>query len=142
MSDMLVRALKFAAKHHGGQLDKQGNPYMFHVLDVVHRVSGEAQQVVAALHDVVEDTYVTFNEIEHEFGEEVMKAVLAITRLENETYRQYLRRVKNNEIAYWVKLADMMSNYGRIDGLPDGKDKEYLEQKYRKAFAYLMSDEA
>jgi (p)ppGpp synthase/HD superfamily hydrolase len=74
-------------------------------------MSTTEEKIVALLHDIVEDTEITFEYLEHEgFSKEVVAAVKAITRELEEPYNAYLRRVAQNELAYKVKLADMLDN--------------------------------
>ena len=108
---MLAHALKLAYEAHEGQVDKAGASYVLHCLRVAKAMSTTEEKIVALLHDIVEDTEITFEYLEHEgFSKEVVAAVKAITRELEEPYNAYLRRVAQNELAYKVKLADMMDN--------------------------------
>src|SRR5829696_1572337 len=97
----IERALQIAAKAHEGQKDKEGLPYILHPLRVMMRVEGEEAQVVAVLHDVIEDTSVTAEDLRRAgFGETVLAAVLCVThRKDNEIYADYVARCKGNETA-------------------------------------------
>lgn len=139
-TDMLLKALQVALYAHGRQCDKRGRLYLRHVLEVVDGVEGETAKVVAALHDVVEDTGVALNELADEFPQEVIEAVDAITRRKGETYKNYIRRAGENELAREVKIADLCAN---LDSLPDlARRVPYLtwrslHERYGEAFAYL-----
>lgn len=106
------RAREVAQVAHKGQVDKAGGPYIEHPAEVADRVRDEPAtvQVVAWLHDVVEDTLVTVEDIESIFGSEASEAVDAITRRTGESPRDYYARVAANPIALRVKEADLGTN--------------------------------
>jgi (p)ppGpp synthase/HD superfamily hydrolase len=102
-------AFELARKAHEGQLDKGGRPYIEHPLTVERLVSTPIERIVALLHDVVEDTDVTIDDLEP-FGKEVVAAVDAITKRSGEKLEDYLSRVKANAVARAVKIADLTHN--------------------------------
>jgi hypothetical protein len=107
----IERALQIAAKAHEGQKDKEGLPYILHPLRVMMAVEGEEAQVVAVLHDVVEDTSVTPDDLRQAgFSEGVLAAVACVTHRKGEPYADYVVRCKGNEVARRVKLADLGDN--------------------------------
>jgi hypothetical protein len=109
------KALQIAARAHEGQKDKEGLPYILHPLRAMLSVQGEAAQIVAVLHDVIEDTPVTADDLRQAgFSDEVLAAVLCVTHREGESYADYVVRCKGNEIARRVKLADLTDN-SRLD---------------------------
>lgn len=125
-------AYRLASKAHKGQKDKGGEDYFKHPLTVSNKLSGDKEKVVALLHDVVEDTNVTVNDLkEAGFSDEVVSAVSTITKKAGEDYEKYLNRVKQNPIALRVKIADMEHNsdISRIPN-PTEKDLKRLE-KYK-----------
>lgn len=131
---MLAHALKLAYEAHEGQVDKAGASYILHCLRVAEAMTTTEEKIVAILHDIVEDTEITFEWLEHEgFSEEVVTAVKAITRELEEPYNEYLRRVAQNELAYKVKLADMMDN-SDVTRFKNGATKEQI----KKCDGYLM----
>lgn len=135
---MIVKAFCVAYKAHKGQKDKGGRAYIFHPVTVAFHVKGHKQKVVALLHDVIEDTNVTYaNLIDCGFSDDVVQAVKAITKIDGEPYENYLSRVCQNEIAKDVKLADLRHNcdLSRLKTVTD-RDKERVT-KYKKAIAYL-----
>src|SRR5215831_14727116 len=102
----IERALQIAAKAHEGQKDKEGLPYILHPLRVMQRVEGEQAQIVAVLHDVIEDTAVTADDLRQAgFSEQVIAAVVCVTHRKDESYADYVVRCKANEVARRVKLA-------------------------------------
>ena len=111
----IERALQIAAQAHEGQKDKEGQPYILHPLRVMSRVEGEAAQIVAVLHDVIEDTQVTLSDLRNAgFSEEVLAALLCVTHRKEDPYADYVIGCKNNPIARQVKLADLADN-ARLD---------------------------
>ena len=99
-------AYRLASKAHKGQKDKGGEDYFKHPLTVSNKLSGDKEKVVALLHDVVEDTDVTVNDLkEAGFSDEVVSAVSTITKKAGEDYEEYLNRVKQNPIALRVKIC-------------------------------------
>jgi hypothetical protein len=103
--------LQIAAKAHEGQRDKEGQPYILHPLRVMMAVEGEEAKVVAVLHDVVEDTSVTLDDLRQAgFTERVLAAVACVTHRKNEPYADYVVRCKGDDIARRVKLADLQDN--------------------------------
>jgi len=107
----IEKALQIAAQAHEGQKDKEGLPYILHPLRVMGRVEGEAAQIVAILHDVVEDTRVTLDDLRlASFSEAVLEAVECVTHRRDQPYADYVIGCKNNAIARQVKLGDLADN--------------------------------
>ena len=117
----LARAIAIAASAHADQIDKSGHPYILHPIRVMQRVSehGLAVQIVAVLHDVVEDTAVTLDELRQlGFTEEVLEGVDAMTRRDAEDYYAYIERCSRNRVASLVKLADLADNSDPVRAFP------------------------
>lgn len=107
----IEKALQIAALAHEGQKDKEGLAYILHPLRVMSRVNGEEAQIVAILHDVVEDTPVSIDDLEAAgFNEVVLEALECVTHQQEESYADYVVRCKANAIARQVKLADLEDN--------------------------------
>jgi len=107
----LERAIAIATAAHEGQVDKAGDRYIEHPLRVMANLTGTSAQVVAVLHDVVEDTTVSFDKLREEgFSEEVIEAVDALTKREGETLEQSMARVRAIPLAVEVKRADIADN--------------------------------
>jgi hypothetical protein len=105
------KALQIAAQAHEGQKDKEGQPYILHPLRVMKHVEGEAAQIVAILHDVVEDTQVTLDDLRRAgFTEAVLQAVQCVTHHKDQPYAEYVIACKDNPIARQVKLGDLADN--------------------------------
>jgi (p)ppGpp synthase/HD superfamily hydrolase len=107
----IEKALQIAARAHEGQLDKHGQPYILHPLRVMAAVEGEEARIVAILHDVIEDTSVTTDDLRQEgFGDTVLEALDRLTHRKDEPYAEYVIRCKGHEIARRVKLAELEDN--------------------------------
>ncbi len=110
MSD-LDTALAIAVEAHRGQVDKAGQPYILHPLRVMARVTTAEERLVAVLHDVVEDSPKTLDDLRAAgFDEAVVRAVDFLTRREDETYEAFIERVDGDALARRVKLADLEDN--------------------------------
>lgn len=135
---MLIKAFRIAAKAHKGQKDKAGKAYIFHPLHVAAHTKGRKAKTVALLHDVVEDSDITLDDLKKAgFNDEIVEAVAAITKIKGEAYGLYLKRVKSNKIARAVKLADLAHNsdLNRLKSIT-AKD-EARKKRYTKAIEYL-----
>ena len=133
----IEKALQIAAKVHEGQTDKDGQPYILHPLRVLNGVDGDEAKIVAALHDVVEDSTVTEANLRKEgFSEAVITAVNCLTHRKGESYADYVIRCGENEIARRVKLADLEDNSrpSRAILRPD-----WLEPDFTRLRRYLLS---
>ena len=138
------RAIEIASTTHAGQTDKGGAPYILHPLRVMLHVAPGAQQIVAVLHDVVEDSEgkITFDDLAREgFSQEVIDGVRAVTRIDGESYEDFIARAALNPVGKAVKLADLAENsdLSRIEA-PTQKDLERVE-KYRRAIKRLISQQ-
>jgi (p)ppGpp synthase/HD superfamily hydrolase len=141
--DMLETALALAVEKHRGQRDKAGAPYVLHPIRMMLRFTDPAAQVVALLHDVVEDCDVTLDDLrQHGFPETVVSGVLAMTRDPAESYEAFIERAAAHPIARQVKLADVEDNLDlrRLNALTD-RDVKRLG-RYLAARQRLMPDTA
>lgn len=131
-------AMKLAYRAHHGQVDKGGIPYIFHPYHLAEQMPDEYTTCVALLHDVVEDTDVTLDEIRGIFPKEVADAVAVMTHGKDEPYLDYVRRVSLDPIAKVVKLADLRHNSDqtRLEGASEAT-LAYFREKYKKAFELL-----
>ena len=107
----IEKALQIAARAHEGQEDNEGLPYILHPLRVMDGVEGLDAKIVAVLHDVIEDTPVTLDDLEREgFSRDLLAAVLCVTHAEGETYADHVVRCRADPIARRVKLSDLADN--------------------------------
>lgn len=137
----LDAAIAFAKEAHAGKKDKGGKDYIQHLLRVMAVVDGEHEKMTAVLHDIIEDTLNTEDDLRKKgIPEAVIEAVDALTKEEEgETYEGYLGRIKANPIATKVKLADLRDNMN-LDRLIEitATDLE-RQEKYKMALATLQS---
>ena len=138
----LEKAIKIALKAHAGQIDKAGKIYILHPLRLMMQMRLIDEQIIAVLHDVVEDSDYTFDDLRKEgFDEEIISALQSLTKRNGEDYKDFIARIKENELAIIVKIADLRdnSNLDRISE-PTKKDLERVE-KYKKALEMLKESE-
>ena len=135
------KALKLAYAAHAGQVDKAGMPYIFHPYEVALQVQTEEEVCAALLHDVVEDTDWTMEDLRAAgFPETVLEAIQLLTHDPAVPYLDYVRSLCGNPIAVAVKRADLHHNSERTRFDADSPDIEKRLQKYAAAEAVL--DEA
>lgn len=134
----LERAIAIAAEAHAGVKDKAGAPYILHPLRVMLKVGDTPSRIVAVLHDVVEDSDWTLEDLRKEgFSKAVVDGVSSVTKRAGETYEAFVARASRNRIGRRVKLADLEDNcdLGRIRK-PTARDHERI-RKYRRAIARI-----
>jgi (p)ppGpp synthase/HD superfamily hydrolase len=140
----LETAIAIAARAHAGTLDKQGAPYILHPLRVMMNVKDPVARIVAVLHDVVEDTSVTFDDLRAEgFAPEVLDALKLVTHEKSTPYADYVIAAKANPIARAVKLADLDDNSERSRMMlrPDKLDRDLARvQKYLLSRRFLLDE--
>lgn len=139
-TSLTKKALRVSFNAHKDQVDKAGMPYVYHPFWVAEQMTTEAETCVALLHDVVEDTEVTLDDLAKAgFPEEVLEALRLMTHDPATPYMEYVGEIRKNPIARRVKLADLThnSNPDRLDAI-DEKTKARLE-KYRQAKELLLS---
>lgn len=139
---MIERAIEIALQVHSGATDKAGVAYILHPLHLMLQMNTPEQQIVAVLHDTVEDSEgaVTLQTLRAEgFPEQIVTAVDALTKREGETYDSFISRLAPNPLARTVKLADLRHNADltRIQS-PSPEDYDRA-QKYHRSIAYLES---
>lgn len=110
---LYIDAFDLALQAHKNQVDKCGEPYFLHPMRIAahfQELNDADAAIVALLHDVVEETWVSLGFLEDRFPENIVDAVDALTRRKNETYRMYIKRLCSNELARKVKIADIEDN--------------------------------
>lgn len=144
MIDLMFRpraleAAKVVARlAHGEQVDKAGRPYTEHLGRVAQRMLTDVEATVAWLHDIVEDTSVTFDDlVDIGFSAGMVDAVRVLTRRAGETYADYIDRVRTSGdvIAYVVKLADIEDHLEHnVEAISDS-----LVRRYKRARDVLQA---
>lgn len=140
-TELTKKAITIAYNAHHGQIDKGGMPYIFHPYHLAEQMDDEISTCAALLHDVVEDTDVTFEDLEKEFPLEVIEVLRLLTHTDGEDYCVYINRLKDNPVARKIKLADIAHNSDQSRLIGTDKDnpetKEYFRRKYAKALKIL-----
>lgn len=137
------KAMQIAYYAHHGQFDCNGMPYVFHPIHLAEQMDDEYSCCVALLHDVVEDTSVTLEELSKDFPLMVIEALKLLTHEKGTDYFDYVRRIKDNPLAKKVKLADLEHNMDRSrivdeDAVSEEKLRQW-DEKYSKAKDILMT---
>ena len=137
----LTRAIEIATKSHEGATDKYGSPYINHVTRVMNMGDNDNVKIVGVLHDVIEDTHWTFEDLEKEgFSKDVIDALKCVTKTsEDEDYEEFITRVKINPLAVTVKLNDLTDNLD-IKRMPVVLESDLKRlNKYLKAYNELIN---
>lgn len=137
-TDTTKKAMKLCFRAHKEQTDKSGIPYVFHPIHLAEQMGDEDTAVVALLHDVVEDTDYTLEDLRAMgFNQNVIEAIRLMTHAEGVPYLDYVAKIKENPIARAVKLADLAHNSDltRLDTV-DEKAMARV-QKYAQAIRLL-----
>jgi GTP diphosphokinase / guanosine-3',5'-bis(diphosphate) 3'-diphosphatase len=136
MEDILQRAIMIAMSAHAGQKDKAGEPYIIHPMSVMYSMDTVEEKIVAVLHDVLEDTTVSDQDLKRQgIPEHLIEAIISVSRKKEEMYLEdFIPRVMKNEIGRKVKVKDIEHNLSRIDNLEGDNSK----MKKRYLFALLI----
>ena len=136
-TDMTKKALQLSFTAHKDQTDKSGMPYVFHPFHLAEQMPDENTTIVALLHDVIEDTPYTLDDLRAMGFNEVLDALALMTHDKRIPYMDYVAKIKGNKIARTVKLADLKHNsdLSRLNNV-DEKAMKRIE-KYRQAIALL-----
>ncbi len=135
---MLELALKIATEAHKGQVDKAGIDYIEHPKYVASLLENEDEKIVALLHDVIEDTSITLDDLKsYGFSYEIIEAIKTLNKTKDISYEDYIFNIKNNRLARKVKICDLKHNsqLNRLSNVTE-KDIERLN-KYKEALKYL-----
>ena len=136
----LERAITLAAEAHAGQTDKAGAPYILHLLRVMQAQNSKEAMMVGVLHDLVEDTGYTLDDLrEQGYPSEVIAALRHVTKKDEESYTEFIKRIGRHPIARQVKVADLKDNMDmtRFESVT-AKDTERL-RKYHQAHQQLTT---
>lgn len=142
LKSQLLHAMHIAMNVHKKQLDRNGQPYIGHPIRVMSAGQTLEEKIVGVLHDVLEDSHLTITQLSVEgFSENIIDAVHTLTKLENENYEHYIRRVARCDLATRVKLNDLTDNMDlrRLTTLTDDDVKRM--RKYLKAYNFLTDND-
>lgn len=136
----IIECLRFVEELHHGQYDKIGAPYILHPVFVAEQMDTEKATIVALLHDVIEDTSITLDDLRDKgYSDEIIVAIDALTRRTGETYSAYIERLSNNKLARRVKIADLRHNLQPERVAMFGNTS--LVKRYQKALRMLIAIE-
>ncbi len=140
-TEMTKKALKLCFEAHKEQVDKSGMPYVFHPFHLAEQMKDEETTIVALLHDVVEDTDYSLEDLRNMgFSENIITAISFMTHDDDIPYMEYVKAIKNNRIAATVKHADLMHNsdLSRLDVVDEKAIKR--AEKYKEAIEILSDN--
>ena len=140
-TNLTKKALKICFNAHINQVDKTGLPYVFHPFHLAEQMNSEDEVCVALLHDTVEDTDITFEDLINEgFNDNIISALKLLTHNDDTPYMDYIYKIKTNPIARKVKLADLYHNSDltRLDLTVDKIPPKY--EIYLDAIKFLESE--
>lgn len=143
--DLIRKALEIAINAHKGAVDRGGKDYIFHPITVALECKTDDEKIVALLHDVVEDTPVTLDDLRKDFPEYIVEAVDAVTlRKPAEKYGdgrlKYILRAKANPISRVVKIADLKHN-SDLNRIPNPSEEDYKRvEGYAREIEILQND--
>lgn len=137
----LEKAIRIAARAHRGQKDKDGLPYILHPIRVMLKVDSEKEMKIAVLHDVVEKSKLTIDDLRKRgFSEDVVLAVDYLSKRTDEPYLNYIERAKKNELACRVKIADLEDKIELARQLKSLDQRELRLKRYREALQKLQKN--
>lgn len=139
---MTRKAMRIAYDAHAGQVDKTGLPYIYHPVHLAESMTDENSVITALLHDVIEDTNLTIDELAREgFHEDVLTALTLLTHNPAEEYMDYISRISTCPLARKIKLADLRHNSDptRLDSVDEKTARRF--EKYARAIRLLEAVE-
>jgi len=143
-TELTNKAMRFAYAAHHGQVDKAGIPYIFHPIHLAEQMEDELSCCAALLHDTVEDTDVTLEDIGREFSEELAEIIALLTHTDGTDYFDYVRAISRHPVARKIKFADLDHNTDRTRCAGIDISEEQLakwDRKYEKARSILKEME-
>ncbi len=134
----LEDAINLAIQAHKGHVDKTGQPYIMHVLRVMFRMESERDMIIGVLHDLIEDTPYTVEDLRKMgYPEDILEALDSLSKRENEAYEEYISRVMKNPAAVPIKKADL-DDHMDIHRFPYLTEKDIKRlRRYMKAMLKL-----
>ena len=141
--NLIYKSLEIVTKLFNDKTDKGNLPYVIHLLKVYSGVSEYIEKVCALLHDVIEDTDVTYDDLTKVgYSDEIIEILRILTKLKGEDYRDYIERIikSDNIHAMNIKLADLAHNMdvSRIVN-PKANDYERISKRYEPAYEKIYN---
>lgn len=140
-TELIKKAMRIAFDAHKEQTDKTGMPYIFHPIHLAEQMDTEIEICVALLHDVAEDTDISFDDLQTEgFPDKIINTLMLLTHDKDVNYFEYIEKMKSNPIAVKVKLADLRHNgdASRLETVDDEMERRL--DKYQRARKLLTDD--
>lgn len=134
----LETALHLAVKWHTNLYSARGRPYVLHCIRVMEQMDTEELQIIALLHDILEDTDCPVELLEKHFSVRVVDTIKLLTRRREEQYESYVRRLARDSRARTVKLADLEDNMRIVRLNEFGKKERKRLHLYWRAYHYLV----
>jgi len=107
----LAKAIQIASAAHENQVDKANAPYILHPIRLMLKFSSVEEQIVAVLHDVIEDSDMTIDDLRKKnFSDDVLTAVDLLTKKPGQDYQNYLEKISENNLARKIKIEDIKDN--------------------------------
>ncbi len=137
----LEDAISLTVRAHRGRKDKAGAAYILHPLRVMLRMTAKDERIAALLHDVVEDTEYTLEDLRKAgYSQKILRSLDHLTKRDGEEYEEFIKRVKRNPLARRVKIADLKDNLD-LKRIKKPKKGDYKRmKKYRDALSELMKE--
>lgn len=134
----LEQAISIAASAHAGYLNDNGEPYILHPLRVMLALEDEDERIVGALHDVLEKSAWTLDNLRAEgVPDHILDAIESVSRRHGEDYSDFVERTRKNDLGRRVKLADLNDNIRKVKARPDIPQAEQKLAKYEEALRRL-----
>ena len=136
----LDAAIEIAIKAHSGQLDRYGAPYIFHPIRVMIKADTIENKIIAILHDVIEKSSYSAKDLRGiGFSGSVVDTVVSLSRIDKESYQDYIDRVSLNQEAVKIKLLDLDDNISSLTNEKSKRNKRLLMSKYQNAKTTLVN---
>jgi (p)ppGpp synthase/HD superfamily hydrolase len=135
----LEDAISLAAKAHRGRKDKAFAPYILHPLKVMLRMKTKDERIIAVLHDVVEDTKYTLENLRKAgYSQKILRSLDYLTKRDGEEYEEFIKRIRPHPLARRVKIADLKDNLD-LKRIKKPKQRDFMRmEKYCRALSELM----
>jgi (p)ppGpp synthase/HD superfamily hydrolase len=136
---MLEKAISIAANAHSDQKDKAGKPYILHPIRVMLKLNSEEEMIIGVLHDVIEDTNITSDDLLLSgFSINIVNTLICLSRDKKQSYDSYIDNICTNKLACKVKLADLEDNMN-INRIPNPTEKDYQRnERYHAAYLKII----
>jgi len=140
----LAECIYYAIEKHGEQKDYSGIPYIVHLISVMNKLDTIEEKIAAILHDIIEDTNVTADDLRRDLKlqNSTVDAIIHLTHFKNEPNEEYIERVKHNSLATKIKMEDLKHNMNLTRMLDlDEKLVHRLNEKHVRAYRQLTGGE-